>query len=132
MCAGADVGIETDRGFFAACATDPLQAIDDELRANQGYTGVVVSTLPEEKSRWLRMALPAKVAVGPKPPLVVTLAPEGVYWTNPVTEVSAAAGSWLEHTRIQRESELAHHVGLTHVDQERDSHYRSFSMARRM
>ena len=59
----------------------------------------------------------------------VTLAPDGVYWTNPVTEVSAAAGSWLEHTRIQRESERAHHVALTHVDQQRDSHYRSFSMA---
>ena len=59
----------------------------------------------------------------------VTLVPEGIYWTNPVTEVSAAAGSWLEHTRIQRESERAYHVGLTHVDQQRDSHYRSFSMA---
>jgi Fe-S cluster assembly protein SufD len=59
----------------------------------------------------------------------VTLAPDGVYWTNPVTEVAAAAGSWLEHTRIQRESERAQHVALTHVDQGRDSHYRSFSMA---
>jgi Fe-S cluster assembly protein SufD len=59
----------------------------------------------------------------------VTLAEEHTYWTNPVTEVAAAAGAWLEHTRIQRESELAHHVGLTHVDQERDSHYRSFTMA---
>ena len=59
----------------------------------------------------------------------VTVAPGAVYWTNPVTEVSAAAGSWLEHTRIQRESERAHHVGLTHADQWRDSHYRSFSLA---
>ncbi|MBA3553565.1 MAG: Fe-S cluster assembly protein SufD [Gemmatimonadales bacterium] len=59
----------------------------------------------------------------------VTLAPGEVYWNNPVTEVSAGAGSWLEHTRIQRESERAHHVGLTHVDQQRDSHYRSFTMA---
>ena len=59
----------------------------------------------------------------------VTLSPGAVYWTNPVTEVAAAAGSWLEHTRIQRESERAYHVGLTHVDQQRDSHYRSFSMA---
>jgi Fe-S cluster assembly protein SufD len=59
----------------------------------------------------------------------VTLAPDGVYWTNPVTEVAAGAGSWLEHTRIQRESERAYHVGLTHVNQQRDSHYRSFSMA---
>ncbi|HEY7612588.1 MAG TPA: Fe-S cluster assembly protein SufD [Gemmatimonadales bacterium] len=59
----------------------------------------------------------------------VTLAPGAVYWANPVSEVSAAEGSWLEHTRIQRESERAYHVGLTHVNQRRDSHYRSFSMA---
>jgi Fe-S cluster assembly protein SufD len=59
----------------------------------------------------------------------VTLAPDEVYWTNPVTEVAAGAGSWLEHTRIQREGERAHHIGLTHVDQARDSHYRSFTMA---
>jgi Fe-S cluster assembly protein SufD len=59
----------------------------------------------------------------------VTLAQGGTYWTNAVTEVSAGAGSWLEHTRIQRESEQAHHIGLTHVNQQRDSHYRSFSLA---
>jgi Fe-S cluster assembly protein SufD len=59
----------------------------------------------------------------------VTLAPGEVYWTNPVTEVAAGEGSWLEHTRIQRESEFAYHVGLTHVNQHRDSHYRSFTMA---
>ena len=59
----------------------------------------------------------------------VTLAHGRTYWTNPVTEVAAGAGSWLEHTRIQRESERAQHVGLTHVDQQRDSHYRAFSLA---
>jgi Fe-S cluster assembly protein SufD len=59
----------------------------------------------------------------------VTLAPGEVYWTNPVTEVAAGEGSWLEHTRIQRESERGYHVGLTHVNQYRDSHYRSFTMA---
>jgi Fe-S cluster assembly protein SufD len=59
----------------------------------------------------------------------VTLAVGSAYWTNPVTEVAVAAGSWLEHTRIQRESERAFHVGLTHVDQQRDSHYRSFTLA---
>ena len=42
--------------------TDPVQAIDDELRANPEYAGVVISTLPAEKSRWLRMDLPHKVA----------------------------------------------------------------------
>ncbi len=59
----------------------------------------------------------------------VTLAPGQTYWTNPVTEVAVGAASWLEHTRIQRESERAYHIGLTQVDQQRDSHYRSFSLA---
>jgi Fe-S cluster assembly protein SufD len=59
----------------------------------------------------------------------VTLAPGQSYWMNPVTEVAVAAGAWVEHVRIQRESEQAYHVGLTHVEQQRDSHYRSFSMA---
>jgi Fe-S cluster assembly protein SufD len=59
----------------------------------------------------------------------VTLAEGTSYWTNAVTEVVAGANSWIEHTRIQRESERAYHVGLTHVEQQRDSHYRSFSMA---
>jgi Fe-S cluster assembly protein SufD len=59
----------------------------------------------------------------------VTLAPGQAYWNNPVTEVAVAGGAWVEHTRIQRESEHAYHVGLTHVDQQRDSHYRSFSLS---
>jgi Fe-S cluster assembly protein SufD len=59
----------------------------------------------------------------------VTLAAGRKYWTNAVTEVVTGANAWLEHTRIQRESEQAFHVGATHVDQYRDSHYRSFSMA---
>jgi Fe-S cluster assembly protein SufD len=51
------------------------------------------------------------------------------YWTNTVCEVSLGAGAWLEHARIQRESEQGYHIGLTYVDQQRDSHYRSFSMS---
>jgi Fe-S cluster assembly protein SufD len=59
----------------------------------------------------------------------VTLTDDRPYWTNAVTEVAVAQNSWLEHTRIQRESEVAYHIGSTHVDQQRDSHYRSFTMA---
>jgi Fe-S cluster assembly protein SufD len=50
-------------------------------------------------------------------------------FTNAVTEVSVAAEAWVEHTRIQREAEAAFHVGLTSVDQERESHYRSFTLS---
>ena len=59
----------------------------------------------------------------------VSLSTGGPYWTNAVTEVVTGANSWLEHTRIQRESERSYHIGATHVNQHRDSHYRSFSMA---
>ena len=52
-----------------------------------------------------------------------------VSFSNVVTEVRVGANAWVEHTRIQRESEAAYHIGLTSVAQERDSHYRSFTLA---
>jgi Fe-S cluster assembly protein SufD len=58
----------------------------------------------------------------------VTIAAGSPYWTNTVTEVVVGPNAWLEHTRIQRESEAAYHIGATYVDQQRDSHYRSFTM----
>ena len=59
----------------------------------------------------------------------VNLAGDAAYFTNAVTEVSVGRGAWVEHARIQRESEAAFHVGYTHVDQDQDSHYRSFTLA---
>ncbi len=59
----------------------------------------------------------------------VTLAPDARYWTNPVTEIRTGPNSWMEHTRIQRESEAAYHVATTQVEVHRDSHYRNFAMA---
>ena len=50
-------------------------------------------------------------------------------FTNAVTDVTIGAGAWVEHSRIQRESESAYHIGLTRVEQARDSHYRSFTLA---
>ncbi len=40
---------------------DPGEAIDEEVAAHPGYAGFVISTLPAEKSRWLRMDLPRRV-----------------------------------------------------------------------
>jgi Fe-S cluster assembly protein SufD len=59
----------------------------------------------------------------------VTLAEGASYFTNAVTEVVSGEDAWTEHTRIQRESERAYHMGFTHVDQARGSHYRSFTLA---
>jgi hypothetical protein len=42
-------------------AADPGEAVDEEVAAHPGYAGFVISTLPAEKSRWLRMDLPRRV-----------------------------------------------------------------------
>ena len=42
-------------------AESPIDAIDDEVKANPGYAGFIISTLPKETSRWLRMDLPRTV-----------------------------------------------------------------------
>lgn len=59
----------------------------------------------------------------------VGLPGSGRYWTNPVCDVRVARGAWVEHTRIQRESEASFHTGVTEVRQEADSHFRSFAFA---
>ncbi len=59
----------------------------------------------------------------------VSLGHRGRYLTNAVCEIVMAEGSWVEHSRIQRESEAGYHIGFTQVSQARDSHYRSFSLA---
>ncbi len=51
------------------------------------------------------------------------------YVTNSVAEVVIGQDAWVEHIRVQRESEAAWHVGFTQVNQQRDSHYRSFTLA---
>ena len=53
----------------------------------------------------------------------------GEHFTNTVVEVSMAAGSWLEHLRIQDENHASWHIGFTQVNQARDSHYRSFALS---
>jgi Fe-S cluster assembly protein SufD len=59
----------------------------------------------------------------------LTLGGRPKYWTNSVVEISVGAGAWVEHSRIQRESEAAFHTGFTQVSQDRGAHYRSFSLA---
>jgi Fe-S cluster assembly protein SufD len=50
---------------------------------------------------------------------------QGAYFTNTVTEALVGDGARFAHTKIQRESEQAFHVGTTHIRQGRDS--RGFS-----
>ena len=48
---------------------DPAEAIDEEVAAHPGYAGFIISTLPKENSRWLRMDLPRTVRVKHKLPV---------------------------------------------------------------
>ena len=54
----AKAGLQVETRIGAA---SPLDAIADEVREHPGYDGFVISTLPDEHSRWLRMDLPRKV-----------------------------------------------------------------------
>jgi Fe-S cluster assembly protein SufD len=49
------------------------------------------------------------------------------YFTNTVTEVFVEDGATLNHSRIQRESAVAFHVGTIEARQGRDSHFIQFS-----
>ena len=48
---------------------------------------------------------------------------DSVYFTNSVTEIWLAANAEVQHTRVQRDSQAAFHVGKTAVFQARDSRY---------
>jgi len=48
---------------------------------------------------------------------------DGGYFTNAVTEIAIAENAQVNHTRAQRESETAFHIGKTAVSQARDSRY---------
>ncbi|XGV96031.1 MAG: Fe-S cluster assembly protein SufD [Leptolyngbya sp. BL-A-14] len=48
---------------------------------------------------------------------------DGSYFTNAVTEIWLEANAEVNHTRIQRDSDAAFHIGKTAVSQARDSRY---------
>ena len=55
--------------------------------------------------------------------------PDGVYFTNAVTEVVAAENAVLDHYRVQREGKGAFHVATVQVRQERGSRFTSHNFA---
>ncbi|BCL35017.1 Fe-S cluster assembly protein SufD [Nostoc sp. MS1] len=48
---------------------------------------------------------------------------EGVYLTNAVTEIAIADNAQVEHTRVEKDSKVAFHIGKTAVTQARYSRY---------
>jgi Fe-S cluster assembly protein SufD len=58
-----------------------------------------------------------------------SLEPEGVYFTNAVSEIAVGEGAVLEYYRIQQESERAFHFGRLQFHQERSSNLATHSIA---
>jgi len=48
---------------------------------------------------------------------------DSVYFTNSVTEIWIEANAQVQHTRVQRDSQAAFHIGKTAISQARDSRY---------
>ena len=61
------------------------------------------------------------VGAGAEIAVLETYAGRGRYFTNAVTEVVAAEGAVVEHTRIECESNEAFHISLLQIEQERSS-----------
>jgi Fe-S cluster assembly protein SufD len=56
-------------------------------------------------------------------------AAEQTYWTNAVTEIAVGAGASVEHHRVQRESDRAHHVAAVAAAQAGDSSFTSRALS---
>ncbi|HCU24691.1 MAG TPA: Fe-S cluster assembly protein SufD [Deltaproteobacteria bacterium] len=61
--------------------------------------------------------------------LIETYVGEACYFTNAVTEIVAAVGAVIEHTKLQGESDAGFHLASTGVRQARDSRYTSHSIS---
>ena len=136
--------LEAHLGRHAPIEGSPFAALNTAMMGEGGFVHIAAHSELSQPIHLLFVTTPdaAGAVVYPRNLIVVergaraaviesyvTLAPGSTSWTNSVTEVSLGANAWLEHARVQRESEQAYHVGLTHIDQQRDSHYRSFSLA---
>ena len=54
---------------------------------------------------------------------------EGVYFSNPVTEIIVGPNAKVDHYRVQRESEKSFHIGWLQANLDRDSRFNSHSLA---
>lgn len=54
---------------------------------------------------------------------------DGSHFINAVTHITVAAGSHLQHERIQHDGKNTAHMATTHVTQENQSHYESFVLS---
>ncbi len=135
--------VEAHLGRYAKAETTPFAALNTAFVVDGAFVHVPKGvTVPDPIQLVFVSSEATDAAIQPRNLVVVegdarvslvesyvTLTPGSRYFTNAVSEVVLGAQAWVEHSRIQRESEAAFHIGFTQVDQARDSHYRSFTLA---
>ncbi len=136
--------VEPYFGRHVSPAATPFTALNTALTREGAVVRVAPDAAPENPIHLLFVSTPEAdgAAIHPRTVVVVeagarvqliesylSLGGRPRYLTNAVTELAIGPGAWVEHSRIQRESEAAFHVGFSQVSQDRESHYRSFAFA---
>jgi Fe-S cluster assembly protein SufD len=120
-------------GKYVATQDRPFSALNTAFVSDGAFVHVPAKTTIAEPIQLLFLATGRQVVAHPRNLIVIerearasiieTYASleQGVYWTNAVTEISAADGARVDFHRVQRESPRAYHVAATQTHQGRDS-----------
>ena len=120
-------------GKYLATQDRPFSALNTAFVSDGAFVHVPAKTTLAEPVQLLFLATGKQVVTHPRNLIVIerearasiieTYASleQGVYWTNAVTEISAADGARVDFHRVQRESPRAYHVAATQTHQGRDS-----------
>jgi len=120
---------------LAASDTAPFVALNTAFLKDGAFVHIERNIVVEEPIRMLHIATgkacyPRNLFVfesGAQATLLETWASAGedTHFTDSVTETVVAAGARIDHYRLQFENENALHISAHHVNQERDSNFRS-------
>ncbi len=133
--------VEAQLGQHAAIETTPFVALNGALFTDGLFLHLPANTAIDSPIQLLNVSTGGSALLAPRnlflldggarASVVESFAAIGGthYFTNGVTEIVLGANARFEHLRVQREAKAAWHIGLTEVSQQRDSHYRSFTLA---
>ena len=133
--------VEAHLGQYATVEVTPFAALNGALFTDGFFLHLAADIAIESPIQVIHLSTGAVPVVAPRSLLLVGRGARAMVvesfaslgtascFTNGVTEIVLGRNARVEHVRVQREHAGAWHVGLTEVSQERDSHYRSFTLA---
>lgn len=133
--------VEAHLGRYAAAEVTPFAAMNSALFTDGIFLHFAADVAIEVPVHVLHVSTGAVPVVAPRSLMLFCRGSRAMVvesfagiggvngFTNGVTEIVLGRNARCEHVRVQRENAGAWHIGLTEVSQERDSHYRSFTLA---